>query len=88
MSPYKRIIIGDHALREMRKALPPITRADIRNVFERGVRRLAEEQRVGGEVRWAKRYVVPRREKLAEILYFEHATEAEIITVYWVGEYD
>lgn len=88
MTPYKQIIISDHAQREMRKALPPITRADIRNVFERGARSLAKEQRPGGEVRWAKRYIVPRREKLAEIIYFEHATEAEIITVYWVGNYD
>ena len=88
MTPYKQIIISDHALREMRKALPPITRADVRNVFERGPRQLAKDQRAGGEVRWVKRYEVPRRARLAEIVYFEHATETEIITVYWVGDYD
>lgn len=87
MTPYKPLQISDHALREMRKALPPITRADVRNVFERGTRQ-AEAYRPTGEPRWSKRALVERRDKVAEILYIERAGEVEIITAYWVGEYD
>lgn len=88
MTPYKPIIIGDHALREMRKALPHLTRADVRAVYERGPRRLAEHQRPGAPTRWAKRLEVARRGKVAEIIYVEDAIRAELVTAYWVGEYD
>lgn len=88
MTPYKLLIIGDHALLEMRKALPPITRADVRAVFERGERRVAEFQRPGRAKRWAKQLLIARREKVAEIIYIEDAIRAELVTAYWVGEYD
>ena len=88
MTPYKPLHIGHHALIEMRKALPHITRADVREIFERGVRRPAKYQRPGGEYRWEKSLVVTRRGKLAEIVYVENAVRVELVTAYWVGEYD
>lgn len=88
MTPYKPVHIPDHALREMRKALPHITRADVREIFERGTRRPAKYQRPGGEPRFEKSWVVTRRRKLAEIVYVENAVRVELVTAYWVGEYD
>jgi hypothetical protein len=88
MTPYKPMHIGDHALIEMRKALPHITRADVREIFERGVRRPAKYQQPGRAFRWEKSWVVTRRRKLAEMVYIEDATRVELVTVYWVGIYD
>jgi len=87
MTPYKPLHIGDHALREMRKALPPLTRADVREVFERG-ERIPAKVEPGQGPRWQKDAVVARRQKLARIIYIERAVDVEIVTAYWVGEYD
>ena len=87
MTPYKPLHIGDHALREMRKALPALTRADVREVFERGTREPAPYE-PGQGVRWRKEAIVARRQKLARIVYIERAVDVEIVTAYWVGQYD
>lgn len=82
MTP-KQIQYSDHAVSEMRKALPPITRQMVRSVLERGQRKVESRKR---SLYWSKAASIG--ELVLEVVFLEHAQTILVITVYWLGRYD
>lgn len=83
MTP-KQVQFSHHAVREMRKAQPPVTRQMVRSVLERGTRRLEAETPHGRY--WFKGATIGGRS--LDVLYLESARRIFVVTIYWTGRYD